>query len=296
MKKIALLLLFLNPLLGNSQNIKIIDSTSKLPIPFATIKMEKDGKFTNGMYTDENGDLSVPIDRQYDEIIISCIGFETKKVAYNQHEKSIELAKKTYSIDEVIINNKNNIQIGYSKEQKSSNSVGVAKGLEIAVFVENKLDYEATINSVQFTIKKTKEKVAFRVHLYTLSDDNLKPNEDLLQDNRIYYIASNTHGLISINLSEYNIVLPKKGVFVGIEGLSGAITNNTLNKKNSLIVETHKSSLPIYQERHQLENIGWVNINKWLPNNYYLTFNKKYDEDKLFVPSFGLKINKIEKD
>lgn len=295
MKKIIIISLLLHSTFSLSQNIKVIDKESKLAIQFATIKLLKDNKPVNGYYTDEKGNFNFNFNfASFDnQIIVSCIGYKTQRALIKSSANIIELEQEIFNLNEVVICNKKYIQIGYVDKPKTKSVVGVSTGLEVAVFIENKFDYESKINSILFKIKKTKEKIAFRVHLYKISENELKPEEDLLHNNSIYYIEPKTTGLVEINLSEYNIILPKKGVFVCIEGIGGTNTNTTRSKENVLKFESHKSSLPIYQERNQLNNVGWVNINEWLPNNYLHTFNKLYDMDELYVPSFGLKVSKI---
>ena len=233
MKKIIIIILFLKTLHSFSQNYKVIDFESKQPVQFATIKLIKDGKLTNGFYTDENGSFTLNSEKNY-QIVVSCIGYQTKNVTIDNTTNSIEIEKKIYNLDEVVITVKKDIQIGFIDAKNSKDIVGVSLGLEVAVFIENKLDYPALIKSVQFKVKKTKEKIAYRLHLYEISENNLKPGDDLLNENFIYYIEPKVQGLIDIDLSEYNIVLPKKGVFVCIEGVDGLNTNSTKSEDNNL--------------------------------------------------------------
>ena len=147
-----------------------------------------------------------------------------------------------------------------------------------------------------FNIKKTKSKIAYRVHLYKPSSDKTYPNIELLNKNNINYIEPNTKGTIEVDLRDYDIIFPKEGIFVGIEGLEGNNLDETFsrNKKNILQFEVHQSDKQIYFEKNTLKRIGWININKWLPEDYLKTFKKEYNKEKLFVPSFGLILNKIE--
>lgn len=296
MKKIIILIILFWSNLSISQTIKVIELESKLAIPYATVKLLKNNKTVKGFYTDENGNLDLTKDVIGDKVIISCIGYNNKEITISTGENTIELEKKFINLNEVIVSNKKQIQIGYIDKPKMKTLVGVSSGLEIAVFIENELDFETQINTILFNVKKTKERVAIRVHLYLKSENELKPDEDLLHDNFIYYIEPQTNGLVEINLSSYNIIFPKKGVYVAIEGIGGVNTNTTKSKDNILKFESHKSSLPIYQERNQLNNVGWVNINEWLPENFLHTFNKLYDLEKLYVPSFGIKVSRIIKE
>lgn len=294
MKKYLLIIALIFSSFTQSQNYKVIDNKTNLPIQYATLQIYNSGKFISGFYTDENGSINISNEFNFNEIKISCIGYETIIVPKNQ--LLIKLNQNVTILEEVIISNKDFLSLGYIKKPKSKNIIGVSEGLEVAVFIKNDFEYPVKISSVKFNVKKVKSRVAYRIHLYKNSENNSYPKEELLIDNKIEYLEVNTKGLVSVDLSEYNITLPKEGVFISIEGIGGKNTSSTKNKKNLIQFETHLSELEIYQERNYKNNVGWVNINKWLPDNYLKTFNKMYDKRKLFVPTFGLTVQKIEFD
>lgn len=292
MKKYILIITTLFSLIAQSQNYKVIDNNTNLPVQYATLQIYDTGKFIAGFYSGEDGFINILDEFNFNEIKISCIGYETIVVPKNQY--IIKLNQNVTILEEVVVTNKDFLNLGFINNQKSKNIIGVSDGLEVAVFINNEFDYPVKINSIQFNVKKIKSRVAYRIHLYKKSENNLYPKEELLIDNKIEYLEIDTKGLVNVNLSEYNIILPKEGVFLSIEGIGGNNTTSTKSKKNLIQFETHISELEIYQERNYKNNIGWININKWLPDNYKKTFNKEYDKRKLFVPSFGLKVQKID--
>lgn len=122
-KNVIFFLLFfrqLSLLYGQDTAIKgkIIDSQTALPIPFASIRLKAKmlGVVSNG-----NGDFQIP--RKYsqaaDSIIISCIGYATKIVAFQYLHDSgfnfIKIAPSIISLDEVVVSNKKKKNLSASK-------------------------------------------------------------------------------------------------------------------------------------------------------------------------------------
>lgn len=110
-KNVIFLLLFFGQfslLYGQDTAIKgkIVDSQTALPVPFASIKIKAKmlGVVSNG-----NGDFQIP--REYsqaaDSIIISCIGYTTKIVAFQDLQDSvfnlIKIAPSISSLGEIVV-------------------------------------------------------------------------------------------------------------------------------------------------------------------------------------------------
>lgn len=86
---------------------KLIDSTSQKPVAFASIQFNS----KTGVISNDNGEFNITIKRsvrENDYLIISCLGYEEKRVLLlNYNNESILLKPKTLDLDEVIITNKN---------------------------------------------------------------------------------------------------------------------------------------------------------------------------------------------
>ncbi len=65
---------------------KIIDSKTRMPVPFATVKIMKGKEFRWGVISNGEGDFQIPF--QYrpiiDSIVITCIGYENQVLKMNQ--------------------------------------------------------------------------------------------------------------------------------------------------------------------------------------------------------------------
>jgi len=88
---------------------RTIDTESKQPVPYATIQFANN---KNGVIANIKGDFRIPIryKKEKDILIISCIGYSTKRVVLNSlTEKSyhiIFLNPKTEQLNEVVLNAK----------------------------------------------------------------------------------------------------------------------------------------------------------------------------------------------
>jgi hypothetical protein len=85
---------------------KIIDGQTELPVAFASIKIKSKmlGVVTNG-----NGDFQIPMEYslQSDSLIISCIGYATKTLSFDELKDSIQNLVRIFpsisSLDEVVV-------------------------------------------------------------------------------------------------------------------------------------------------------------------------------------------------
>ncbi|SFB44411.1 carboxypeptidase-like regulatory domain-containing protein [Algoriphagus aquimarinus] len=97
---------------------KIIDSQTTLPVPFASIKIK--AKML-GVVSNVNGDFQIP--REYseeaDSLIISCIGYTTKIVAFRDLQDTVLNLIKIYpsvsALDEVVVTPKKRKELSASR-------------------------------------------------------------------------------------------------------------------------------------------------------------------------------------
>src|SRR4051812_14292515 len=101
-----LLLLIISPVLINAQTYtgRVIDKKTKAAIPFATIGLIKEN---TGINADEKGKFIVVSKIPHDSLIISCVGYETKKLPIaDLKEMFVELNERITNLREIIIVNK----------------------------------------------------------------------------------------------------------------------------------------------------------------------------------------------
>ncbi len=102
----------------------VTDAGNRQPLPYATIGIKSRGKGTISNYEGEY-DLNLPGDFLNDTLVISYMGFYSRKIPVNQainSHYSIELTRKYVPIPEIIIRNRQPLElIRYAKEQIPDN-------------------------------------------------------------------------------------------------------------------------------------------------------------------------------
>lgn len=219
MKNYILSFLLLSYSILFSQNIQLINNIDKSIIPYANATYFYNNEIVGGDYTDINGYLDVKLDKKIDRIEFSAIDYLNLKINLPINTEKIYLLPMAYILNEVVVtNNEKYESLGLADENKKYN-LGIGKGLEEVLFIENKSKKTLIIKSFLFRIKKVNNKIAVRVHFYSLNPNKFEPKDELLTKNIIYYLEEKTKGIVEINVQEYGIELPKEGAFVGIEAL-----------------------------------------------------------------------------
>ena len=257
MKQIYFLLLVLISfnLKAQSKKIKIIDSISFEPVPFATIFFSNN----NGIISDEDG-LFELIPEQYskkDSLFVSSMGFEPKQFSLDIFNDSIiRLVPKTISLKNVVVTN----------NQLSSNEIIDS----VKLYINKNYNFNITENKLFFRQEFNQELKKFKLNKFksTIKDltaesmdrmtDNLpKKSKNELESLSYYYVNS-------------NIDVPK------IKLIKSRRTNddNESDLSKSLGDKLEKSL------RENLKSNSYFKIRSgWLPFSGDLTFNGLWEID-----------------
>ncbi|MGB0486742.1 MAG: carboxypeptidase-like regulatory domain-containing protein [Flavobacteriaceae bacterium] len=257
MKQIYFLLLVLISfnLKAQSKKIKIIDSISFEPVPFATIFFSNN----NGIISDEDG-LFELIPEQYskkDSLFVSSMGFEPKQFSLDIFNDSIiRLVPKTISLKNVVVTN----------NQLSSNEIIDS----VKLYIDKNYNFNITENKLFFRQEFNQELEKFKLNKFksTIKDltaesmdrmtDNLpKKSKNELESLSYYYVNS-------------NIDVPK------IKLIKSRRTNddNESDLSKSLGDKLEKSL------RENLKSNSYFKIRSgWLPFSGDLTFNGLWEID-----------------
>ena len=257
MKQIYFLLLVLISfnLKAQSKKIKIIDSISFEPVPFATIFFSNN----NGIISDEYG-LFELIPEQYskkDSLFVSSMGFESKQFSLDIFNDSIiRLVPKTISLKNVVVTN----------NQLSSNEIIDS----VKLYIDKNYNFNITENKLFFRQEFNQELKKFKLNKFksTIKDltaesmdrmtDNLpKKSKNELESLSYYYVNS-------------NIDVPK------IKLIKSRRTNddNESDLSKSLGDKLEKSL------RENLKSNSYFKIRSgWLPFSGDLTFNGLWEID-----------------
>lgn len=215
MKKIVFLLIISFSVSGQIKGI-VKDSISGKPISYVNIWVENENI---GITADENGNFSIGLSEKNKNLIFSALGFE-KKTMKGSMATIVNLKPTSYQLNEVVISKMfetKKIEIG-----KTTAEIFQAfdNGPRIDVkFFPYLPSYKKTkfIKQVVIFTDSRIESATVKLHFYA-NDVNGYPGEELLDKDCIVTVKK---GVIkrSLDLTEFNLRMPKNGVFVGFEKL-----------------------------------------------------------------------------
>lgn len=277
MKMLFVYLFLLNFIQGNIK-FKLVDEKNKTSIQFATIFFN--GQFKKAMYTDSLGNFSI-INDPNSYIKIIALGYEEKIVyLYELNDSLISMKEKITTLPDVIVKNIENKNItfhGFLDLKSNKIIYPGATGQIITVLLppSEELEYRK-IYKLKYKISnysRMSDKMTdgiVRPKLYSVNNNS--PYKDILNNNIIYRINKKQSEII-IDISKYNILFPKEGLFIGLEWIG------EIEKKVNININ------PGYL-------MSYVNYN---PHQYISFYGETFSEIKsekngFLAPIFGVEI------
>ena len=222
------------------------DSITGKPIPFANIWVENEN---SGSSTEEDGEFSINSSSNKN-LIFSALGFEKKTVkASLAHE--VKLSPKSYQLDDVVILKKKETKIIEIGKSKNSIYQAFDNGPRIDVkYFPYLVKYQKTKFIKQVTVETDSkiEGALFKIHFFSVNENGFPGDELLTKD----FLVSVPKGVVKniFSLSEYNLRMPKNGLFVGYEKLiierNKLETTATNYNTNVTSVKTSYAPLVLY--------------------------------------------------
>lgn len=202
----------------------VVDESGK-PIPYVNIWVENENNSTT---SEENGEFTINC-QPNKNLIFSALGYEKKTVKVAESEKVI-LKINAFELSEVVIAKRfetRQIEIGKVKIESYQ---AFENGPRIdAKFFPYDPKYKKTkyIKQVAIITDSQLESSSFKIHFYGVNPDG-SPGEELLKKD---YLVSVKKGVKKcyFNVVDFNLRLPKNGIFVGFEKL--IIEKNKLEKE-----------------------------------------------------------------
>lgn len=257
--KIYFFILFISTISYSQQGkILILDKSSKEIIPYASIKFINT---TEGTYSNEKGVFN--INSGIDSIEISCLGYQTIKISTNEIQTTTYLTPTTTLLKAVELKNQSAFEI--LDKKKSENYIGLGSFVNNTINLAKRFDFNNTVvlKSVQLDILNNQtEKIAL-LKIYDI-DSNHKPLKNILE-HHIYYKILPDDKILSIDLTDYQILLKNKSYFIVLE-----LFNLNAKKGDSpLKVGFYKSKKNGYTLLNSSSSINneWVSIK--IPNKKY---------------------------
>ncbi|HLA56987.1 MAG TPA: carboxypeptidase-like regulatory domain-containing protein [Flavobacterium sp.] len=219
------LLLFVSFSVSGQLHGVVKDSITGTPIPYVTISVVNENLATTA---EENGEFSINISEKSEKLIFSSLGFEQKTVAISKAAE-VRLKPIALPLDEVIISRR--LETRLKEIGKSENQIHEA--FENAPRIDIKFfpylpAYKKTsyLKQVGIVTDSKIDDASFKIHIYSV-DANGYPGEELLNKD---FIVSVHEGVskTKFNLKNFNLRMPKQGLFIGFEKLM--IAKNKVEK------------------------------------------------------------------
>lgn len=273
-----LMLFLLMGFFGFSQTKGIVkDSLTGLPIPYVSVWVENE---SIGTTAEENGEFVINTNDKNKNLVFSVLGYE-RKVCKVTETQSVSLVPSVLELGEITITNKKEkrqVEIG---KTKSVIQEAFDNGPRMdAKFFPYQKEYAKTkwIQKVTILTDSKVEDATIKLHLYKV-DENGFPGEELLSKD---YIVTLRKGIFKhkVDISEFNITMPKNGIFVAFEKL--IIAKNRLEKtitdynSNTTKTQITYSPLVLYNsvEKDYLFSYSggrWIKLTKEELNAYSTT-------------------------
>lgn len=304
MKFLLLLIPFL--VCSQEQTAKglVLDEDTKQPIPYVNISILESQIGTSSDY-DGSYSLTIEAVDLEKEIKLSSLGYKDTTFLVSNFLKleTIKLKPIAEMLDEVLISDKFENQFlkiqPFLKDELYGGFGMGKKPWQIGLYFPFDTTYAKTeyIQKIEVLLSKGlgfKRKASkFRVRLFSVSKDSL-PETDLINEN-IIVTASKKQKEVIINLAKYNIVFPKNGLFVTLEGL--AIPFNEIKRSYTMIDEKGKKSKVKKETAYVPSFKAFLSEpKKFLVVHYYNGIWWKYpiphqEKKKQFVPAISLTLS-----
>lgn len=282
-------LFFLFSICSYSQTKGIVVDENNKPIPYVSIWVENE---TIGTTSEENGHFEIHVSDKDKNLIFSSLGFE-KKIIKAADAKEVVLKPTTYNLKEIVVSNRKQtkaIEIGQSKSEILQ---AFDNGPRIdAKFFPYRPAYNKTrfIKQISILTDSNIDNATIKIHLYGV-DANGFPGDELLDKD---FIVSLKKGVVKqkIDVSDFNLILPKTGIFVAYEKL--LIANNKIEKKstdaNTKIIKSQITYAPLviynFVERDFFYTFSGGKWNKQVPE----PSDNSYPKMRVYEPVIHLKL------
>jgi hypothetical protein len=192
----------------------VVDELGK-PVSYVNIWVENENNSTT---SEENGEFSLNVASEKN-LIFSALGYEKQIIRASQVQK-VTLKELAFKLDEVVLSKRfetREIEIGKVKNE-TFQAFDNAPRID-AKYFPYYAKYKKTRYIKQVTIYTDSqiENATIKFHFYAVSADG-SPGEELLSKD---YIVTLHKGVLKhkFNITDFNLKMPKTGIFVGFEKL-----------------------------------------------------------------------------
>jgi len=203
----------------------VLDSLSKNPIPYANIWVENQDTNT---ITNLEGLFSLPTIPKNELLVISAVGYVTKKVKVSSILDRVQLSPQFFELDEVVVTSaskkrKKTKLVQKIQRSKLGHYLPGFKSFKYRRVFAKYFTYQEEYNKtpylceIRITTKSSIDSAAFNIILFAVNEKG-EP-DGYIYPEKISAIAKKGRQNTKIELSDLNIVFPKEGFFIAVEWL-----------------------------------------------------------------------------
>lgn len=257
--------------------------------------------YSNVTLSDRPTKISKDID--YDSITFSRIDYETLGLPKKKIEKIIPLTKKTFTIDEIVINSnskRDEVILGEKNRfiKRINRPFDEKDDVTYGIVFRNELKEKMQIDKVAFYINKVVYKTAYKIAFYEVKETELGSNlfaeiGEKVAITDTLYLYPKQKNRIEVPLDTDVFISPDKPLFVSFQVIGYYDENkNVVSPEidNTTRLKTQLSDKFDYYSKRSDSYTGElsediINMNRWLHHDYYYTFFTKPHKSDLVAPA-----------
>ena len=302
-----LLVLFINKL-SYSQEFVTVDNDVLELVENVNYKLYKGDSLVYNSVTLSDKPTKINKEIVYDSIVFSRIDYETLGLPKKEIEQIIFLTKKTFTIDEIVIDSKNNKDIILGEKNrfiKRSRTFDETDDVTYGIVFKNELKEKMLIDKVAFYVDKVKYKTAYKIVFYEVKETELEHNlfaeiREVEYSTDTLYLYPKQKNKIEV-LLDTDVFLSDKPLFVSFQLIGHYDENeNPITPDISQMTKMKFQISDKFSYYSKLSDVhtgklseGIININRWLHHDYYYTFFKKPHKSNLAAPAVLLYLSKL---
>ena len=247
----------------------ILDKVTLEPLPYASI-----GAIHHqyGCYTDTTGLFTLFYSNENDSVKVSYLGYNSLNSTIKDLKKltNIFLEVDPMQLNEVVVipkkTKKKEMEIGFFKRNIVMLRCPSYAVNTFATLIPFPIKgSHVVIKSIKFVYSASTKNYPIRIRILK-ANENGEPVEDLVNENIIFNNFKPSRALIStvanIDVSKYNIAMPKTGVFIGIEWLSEGkpLNYNTRIANDGPYINCVKTDVSSNQTWVNYNNLQWKRL------------------------------------
>lgn len=259
----SIIFLFLFPFISYSQSFCFLDKKNGKPVSYVMAYLYNKNAIVKLKYSDENGKLNLEPNENYTNLVLECLGYESLYLKKEDVAEKIYLNPNFIELKEVEVTYQPSIILGNNFKKRSLDLMGLVKDkFELSFFIENTLKKPTLIKNFKFFYTKKTDNLTYvlRFKMYKKLENSDYSNELVEMPNNIFEIKEKKmkEAFYTIDLSDYNLILPTEGAFLSLEVI------NILDENNSEFINDSR------QNKHLL----YISSSEKYPKNHTM-FNFK---------------------